>query len=559
MDGRHRLRSLLVVLCMAGLVLSLCEVATFAQDEKKRFEDIKAKCEQLLKNRGVSGQNSSDLTGLIRELGKIKIDSCVDYLSGLFGRVGEKSYNVKIDIVRALAGTGTGRAVKKLAKIAVASQDIIKPPDDKRRTPGPFGGPMGPLGAARSKANLAKAIIKALMDVVSEDTLHAVCAEIKKSNLGSVRKYFVIAIGEKKLEGAFDTLKDLLKDSSSGFMAEVMIAIAKIASYPEKAADILAPKAQSGKWEVRAVAMDALALLPCNQSVKACIACLGDKVWQVRAAAVQALARLYNRESIEPLIDALEKESNERLIGDIVDALRYLSGVNYECDAKLWRKWWEAVKEDFRTPDEEKKDDGEIGKDGPATGLPEPPPPPPRPRYNGMELKSFRVIFIIDRSGSMTGQMTTTIGGKQVSGTKHEIAIKELTKVINQMDKRYWFNVIFYNQAFEVWQKKLTRATDKARKAAIKWINSVKPEGSTNIGDALEEAFKDKKADTIYLLSDGRANTGKYPDPGSIISAVKGWFRKRRIKINTISFGSDADPQFMEELARMTGGKHVKK
>ncbi len=560
-----KVSKLLLVACAVGLVLTFCIVPSSAQNgsgDKKRFAELKAQCEKLLADMQLQ-KNKRDLqkqlADTIRQLGQIKGDYCVKYLSGVFSmETDERNFVIRCAVVEALGEIGTSKAFKVLVKIAAKHEGILQEPGTKSKQPHHIGG-FG--GTYKREVDLGKAIVKAIMDQVREDNLDTVCVYLRRASTGKVRKFLVIAIGKKKLQGAFESLKDLLKGKDPDLVAETMIAIAKIATDPELGAEVIVPLAKSSDWTLRAIAMDALALLPCSQSVDACIKCLGDKVWQVRAAAIQALARLCSSKSIEPLIDTLEKESNERLIGDILDALRYLTGANYECDAKLWRKWWEAVKEEFRTPRErtETEDDGEIGDDGPATGLPEPPPPPPRPKYYGMELKSFHVIFIIDRSGSMTGRMTTTIGGKQVSGTKHEIAIKELTKVISMMDKRYWFNVIFYNQQFEVWQKKLTKATEKARKAAIKWINSVQPEGSTNIGDSLEEAFKDKKVDTIYLLSDGQANTGKYPDAGSIIGAVKGWNRKKRIKINTISFGRGADTQFMEELARMTGGKHVKK
>ncbi|HHI69008.1 MAG TPA: hypothetical protein ENJ97_06755, partial [Planctomycetes bacterium] len=119
------------------------------------------------------------------------------------------------------------------------------------------------------------------------------------------------------------------------------------------------------------------------------------------------------------------------------------------------------------------------------------------------------------------------------------------------------FNIIFFHTQVKAWEKKLTRATRANQKKAIRFVRSTRPMGATNIYGALKEAFRDREADTIYLLSDGSPTAGEIVDPGELAREVLSWNRVRRIVIHTISLGTPSP--LLQKLARETGGQYVRR
>jgi Mg-chelatase subunit ChlD len=111
-------------------------------------------------------------------------------------------------------------------------------------------------------------------------------------------------------------------------------------------------------------------------------------------------------------------------------------------------------------------------------------------------------------------------------------------------------------------------ASTRNKKAARKWIARLEPEGNTNIFDALVRAFdstgagSDSRlardaADTVYLLTDGRANRGAVIDPLELLDEVERLNRHYRVTIHTIALGADADAGFMRSLADRFHGRFV--
>ena len=72
-------------------------------------------------------------------------------------------------------------------------------------------------------------------------------------------------------------------------------------------------------------------------------------------------------------------------------------------------------------------------------------------------------------------------------------------------------------------------------------------------------ALKDPKVDTVYLLSDGEPNVGKYQTTYAILKQVARLNRTARVQINTIAFGPDAKVDFLKTLALSNWGMFVNK
>ncbi|MCC6737863.1 MAG: FHA domain-containing protein [Planctomycetia bacterium] len=235
----------------------------------------------------------------------------------------------------------------------------------------------------------------------------------------------------------------------------------------------------------------------------------------------------------------------------------------------------------------------------------EPPDDPARPPTQFMGLKTMikRVVFVMDVTGSMEDPASVTpaefsgppeikIGAelkrqlekfnrKDVK-TKLDAAKYELTHSIAYLHPDVEFTVIFYSFSPTPWQKRLVPANEKNKIDAIKRIKTTSAWGGTNIYDALESAFgiiddhrkalkkpatpggtgaKGKPEYAIFLVTDGRHNTGRFPDPEEFLSEIRKMNKDDRALINTIGVGQPGvgvdppDPVFLARLASENGGE----
>lgn len=335
--------------------------------------------------------------------------------------------------------------------------------------------------------------------------------------------------------------------------------------------------------QVQIAAMDGLAASCPKEALPAVIKVLNSKHWEVRASAINYLARVRDDDAQKQAIEALRKRRDKesgRLKYDISQAINTLCGSA-----------------------------SDTGADS-APGM-------TIAKFYGVKIESENIIFVVDISGSMLGPAKETEWereegdevakkpkkGKEKQGLrKIDVLRKELIKAINKLaggarpvsgyatkkrpDNK--FNIITFHDEVKVWKKELVSAR-QCRDEAIKWVkNNVKtrdpnqPIGQTNLYDALELAFgltkKTKKpisgyfsskgeTDTIFLMSDGMPNVGKYTQPGEILSAIRVLNQSRKIKINTIAVGvggtggltqmAGANTGFMKQLAEENNGTYV--
>lgn len=292
-----------------------------------------------------------------------------------------------------------------------------------------------------------------------------------------------------------------------------------------------------------------------------------DPAWQVRMTVADFLGKAKSEKGIEKtklaidlLIKWVVKEPDGRTQNHIRAALYYLTGKDYGIDKKKWDEWWAHERELFGKP-KKAEETGPVDKDGDGkpdmtTEVPrekwrdpvaEEDGSRPRPKFFGHELKNARVAFVIDSSGSM-GEAAGA--GK----TKLEIVKEELTKTIESFDKRYWFNMFYYSDFCGAWKKKLQRATEDIKKAAIQWVRGLGPLRMTNIGYALFKAAEDADTDTIILLSDGLPTAG-ITDVEALLRYVRSWNKYKKIKISTVGMAG-CDPNFLQRLAQQNGGSY---
>jgi len=308
--------------------------------------------------------------------------------------------------------------------------------------------------------------------------------------------------------------------------------------------------------------------------------CAKDEDWRVRGATIKSLKQIGTSEAVDLLIERMQSETG-RLKDDINDALVELTGENLAF-ADSWAAWWNGVGR--KLPKNKKQ---RASKDGQDTSL----KAKDTARFYGIPTRSERICFIIDVSGSMNKEVEpirrVVITGRKASEvpvegkTRIEVAKNELKRAVSNLNPDKLFNILFFNQAVKVWQKKMVKASRQGKQLARGEIQAVVASGTTYTLGALREAFviagvihstgdrkKAKSAigiDTIFLLSDGgptdnRMDDPKPMDPEIILDSVRQWNRDAGIVIHTIAVDTeDVGTYFLSQLAAQNGGVFVER
>jgi len=284
-------------------------------------------------------------------------------------------------------------------------------------------------------------------------------------------------------------------------------------------------------------------------ALKGLLGMLKEKTWTARSAAIEALGDIGEKGAVGPLINQISKEEG-RLREDCGRALQKLTGQKFGSTEAAWRRWWEEHKSEYGGEDGEELGGHPVGRGGRDGG------------YYGIPIETSRAIFVVDVSGSMSGEGRSGV-------TKIQSAKNELMRVVKNFAPKGAFNLIVFNDIVKKWQDRMMPANKGNKKAALDWVKNLEAASSTNIFDAMETAFRvagmgatDKNyglgADTIFLLSDGSPTKpdGGMDDWEKIIKAVREWNRLKRITIHTIGIG-DHNAAFMSTLAMENGGTYV--
>lgn len=153
-----------------------------------------------------------------------------------------------------------------------------------------------------------------------------------------------------------------------------------------------------------------------------------------------------------------------------------------------------------------------------------------------------RVIVLVDTSGSMVNHM--------------EELKRDLVALIWDQFKRenVSFNIVRFSADIEPWRPSIVEPSDANCNDAVRWVSSFVPAGNTCTLEAINEAFREKEVDAIYLLTDGK--------PDSSCSRI---FREiaqvntvRGVKVHTISFNCNDESAntFLRQLAAMCRGRY---
>jgi hypothetical protein len=265
---------------------------------------------------------------------------------------------------------------------------------------------------------------------------------------------------------------------------------------------------------------------------------LSHSQWQVRLAALDSLRR--SRDSVGPIVDSMSL-NDLRYRKSAAAALFGLTETVLPPDPDVWRDWWKVNKDDF-----------ERGAYSPYA--PKVPEGPGRTvAFYDIPVHSSRVCFVIDRSRSMREQ-------GRFDGAK-----RELKHILETLPDGAIFNIIFFGGSASSFTKYCRPLDAATRKDATNYVDRMGLDSGTDLYGALEKALTmvgspesgrlyEDGADTIVVLSDGQATTGKVIDDELIARIITRRARYLRPVFHTVSLSNDS--KSLRLLAEKTGGEY---
>ncbi len=464
------------------------------------------------------------------------------------------------------------------------------------------------LGARKSKAAAGEQLelcVAVLKNSKNEATRAWLAGDAYDSAGGKIDRLRVLArlAGELKLSAARDQLVELLGHRSRELAISAIEALARIGvdgSIDEissaldrpgtdirlraRALDALAGSAGGMEFairsaaskdpELRAIAMGSLSLRSGDpRAMKALLAGLNDKDPSVCNVALQSLRSLRIKPMLGALIAVLANHTDESFKVKALELLVNVSGQNFGLAAADWKKWWSASEAAFEFPKQEEEGFTSVKKYDLD--------------YFGIEVSSKRLGLVVDISSSMRqlvavktesieedeeeeaagGDGRTRVapakkkkkkpGGivvKDGKAMKIDILKKEMTRLLKKLPADTFLNMISFDATFRPWQKALQPLKGKGRARALSYVARIATGSGTNVFDTLEFALKDKRVDTIYLLTDGLPTRGRLTASEAILKEIKLLNRTRGVTIHTIAFGAESN--LLRQLAEQNGGQY---
>lgn len=262
-----------------------------------------------------------------------------------------------------------------------------------------------------------------------------------------------------------------------------------------------------------------------------------------RRCVVDAVARFRDKSVIDFLVERLGK-SDGQLKYEIAMILQRATGQEFGGKYESWKKWWQTNQDSF-----------EFGRTSvtPPTALKVPPKQipwdEPRPTFYGMPIYAKRVVFIIDRSGSM--------GIALQFETRLERAQSEVQKAITNLSETDSFNVVAFDDQMDVFQRRLMPATPENKLGGIQFAYGLTPRGGTACYEPLKmglEASND--LELILFVSDGEPTAGALIEPSAIVVAISNHNLTQRTTINALGIDARGPHEsFLKGLADKNSGK----
>ena len=154
--------------------------------------------------------------------------------------------------------------------------------------------------------------------------------------------------------------------------------------------------------------------------------------------------------------------------------------------------------------------------------------------FGDPSLKNRRLVFLIDRSGSMRGQAIAQ-------------ARNAVSACLGALSADDQFNIVAFDTRLETFNPQICAATELKRNEAAQFLQRIDARGGTELAAGLQAAIRTlgKQGGDILLLTDGQVYGGE-----EILSTV----RAIDVRVHCLGIGSASQDRFLALLARETDG-----
>jgi Ca-activated chloride channel family protein len=157
--------------------------------------------------------------------------------------------------------------------------------------------------------------------------------------------------------------------------------------------------------------------------------------------------------------------------------------------------------------------------------------------------RSKTVVFVLDRSGSM-------------SGKKIEQARNALKFVLENLREDDLFNIVTYDDRVEAYKPELQRYSRDTRGDAMRWVENIAPGGSTNIDSALKTALSmvqdESRPSYVLFLTDGLPTAGETRETAIADNARSA--NKLHARVFSFGVGYDVNARLLDRLSGGNAG-----
>jgi Mg-chelatase subunit ChlD len=269
------------------------------------------------------------------------------------------------------------------------------------------------------------------------------------------------------------------------------------------------------------------------------------KDWRTATRALRVAPSLSNDDAVPVLISALTEwvarrakdEGSSRIESEIARELERRAKRRLGPHPERWRAWW-------RTHQEHRASGG--GAD---------PEPETVSTFFGLRPATDRVVFVVDRSGSMNDELGT--GGR----TRWESAKLQLLEFVERLGPTGRYRVILFSDDTWSSSRELRQATPANVATLRNWLSGHKPGGGTLLQPAIRQAMGvdehgrlvgELDADAVVVLCDGQTAEG----PVWVRPFLESANAERCLVFYCVQIGGAGDGT-LAELARTTGGEYV--
>lgn len=278
---------------------------------------------------------------------------------------------------------------------------------------------------------------------------------------------------------------------------------------------------------------------------------LEDGRWRRASRGLSLVRALPDDVAFPMLIGALETwverrdgsvRPTARILGEITAQLSLRSGRHLGAHPTRWRTFWEAYLR------------GQPEAKGTASA--------PRTRtqgsFFGLRPATDRIVFVLDRSGSMQAPFGETPGQTRLGE-----AVVQMGHLLQQLGPKTRFGVVIFNGETKTWQEELKTANLEQIKAASAWILDAGASGGTELWGGVRQAMEvdgaghvqleKLEADTIIVLCDGETQEG----PSWVEPFLKRENDGARVVFHAVQLGETGDGT-LEALAGLSGGQFLR-